>query len=193
MNKSLQQCFEAIDSVNAKDPEHENYNDGAIAKALLYGQRMSACQKQYFDDASDLLCIAVRAQHLERWAITRDQYEKTRSGYLLWRKALAKHHADRCTTIMQQQGYSGIDCATVADLLQKKNLKTNPETQCLEDIACLVFLQHYFDDFSARHNEDKIIRIVQKTWAKMSAQGHSIALQLALSDNSSELINKALQ
>lgn len=193
MNNSLQQCFEAIDAVNAKDPEQVDYHGRLTAKAVLYGQRMSACQKQFFDHASELLCIAVRAQHLERWVIGRDQYEKNRSGYLQWRKALAKHHADRCRSIMQQHGFSESDCDVVAELLQKKNLKTNPETQCLEDVACLVFLQHYFDDFSTQHTEDKIIRIVQKTWAKMSAQGHNIALQLELSDNSSKLINKALQ
>jgi hypothetical protein len=80
--------------------------------------------------------------------------------------------------------------------LRKEKLKTNNDTQTLEDVACLVFLQYYFDAFAAKYtekdNEAKIIRIVQKTWGKMSDRGHEIALSLTLPDHLAALVGKAL-
>ena len=58
---------------------------------------------------------------------------------------------------MIDQGYSEEDAERVADLLLKKNLKSNPETQALEDVACLVFLEHYLEPFAAKHSEGTVI------------------------------------
>ena len=55
-----------------------------------------------------------------------------------------------------------------------------------------MFLQFYFDEFAAKHNEEKIIRIVQLTWRKMSAQGQEIALTLSLPPHLATLVGKAL-
>ena len=38
--------------------------------------------------ASEALQLAVRAQHIARWRIARDEYPMGRAGYLAWRKAL---------------------------------------------------------------------------------------------------------
>ena len=62
----------------------------------------------------------------------------------------------------------------------------------MEDVVCLVFLQYYFEDFAAKHEDEKVIDIVKKTWAKMSAEGHEAALRLPLSPESLRLIKAAL-
>ena len=80
----------------------------------------------------------------------------------------------------------------VRQLLRKKALKKDPETQTLEDVICLVFLEGYFTDFARKHDEGKLINIIQKTWAKMSARGQEVALQLDLSPDDRALIEKAL-
>jgi hypothetical protein len=81
----------------------------------------------------------------------------------------------------------------VGFLLQKKKLKRDPETQTLEDVICLVFLQYYLEPFMQKHPEDKLIDILQKTWNKMSEEGREAALNLPLSDGARRLISKALE
>ncbi|MDP6152604.1 MAG: DUF4202 family protein, partial [Phycisphaeraceae bacterium] len=71
-------------------------------------------------------------------------------------------------------------------------LKTNPDTQTLEDVACLVFLESYFADFSTQHDRDKIVRILRKTWAKMSQRGRELALTIEMAHDARELVNQAL-
>ncbi|HIG79389.1 MAG TPA: DUF4202 family protein, partial [Cycloclasticus sp.] len=51
---------------------------------------------------------------------------------------------------------------------------------------------HYFDAFAEKHADEKIIDIVQKTWGKMSDNGHTAALKINFSANQQLLINKAL-
>ncbi|MCR9229374.1 MAG: DUF4202 domain-containing protein [Flavobacteriaceae bacterium] len=43
-----------------------------------------------------------------------------------------------------------------------------------------------------KHDDDKIISILQKTWKKMSPKGHKAALNLSLSKRGMELVSKAL-
>jgi Domain of unknown function (DUF4202) len=93
---------------------------------------------------------------------------------------------------MLEHGYSEEAVETTAAIIRKEKLKSNNDSQTLEDVACLVFLQYYFDEFAAKHKEDKIIRIVQLTWRKMSAQGQEIALSLTLPPHLAQLVGKAL-
>jgi hypothetical protein len=93
---------------------------------------------------------------------------------------------------MVTAGYDGGMIERVSELLQKKNLKQDDEAQCLEDVACLVFIQHYLDDFAHQHQEQKLIPIVKKTCNKMSSKGQAAALRLKLSDAILALITKAL-
>ena len=78
-------------------------------------------------------------------------------------------------------------------MLEKKQLKKNLETQTLEDVICLVFLEFYFEPFSHKYPEEKLMDILQKTWRKMSEKGQQAALKLPLSKESLELIEKALK
>lgn len=182
----------AIDEKNALDPNQETVNGTAVAKELIYGQRMSECLDQFRPNASEHLQIACRAQHIQRWSIPRKDYPMDRPGYKRWRTDLAKFHAQLTAELMQENGYNDEDCARVQHLLQKKQLKRDAETQTLEDVACLVFLTFHLDDFASRHAEEKIISIVQKTWNKMSDDGHTAALKLSFSDDMGKLVGKAL-
>ena len=61
----------------------------------------------------------------------------------------------------------------------KKGLKVNPDTQLLEDIADLVFIEHYMLGFAGKkpdYSEEKWLDIVRKTWKKMSPAAHEFAL-----------------
>jgi hypothetical protein len=179
----LARALAAIDAANAEDP---------AGKELVYGQRMTAWLAKLAPDAGEPLQIAVRAQHIQRWKIARAAYPEGRAGYKRWRSELARMHAEQAAAIAAAAGYGGDECARVRDLVQKRRLATDPEAQTLEDVACLVFLEHYFAEFQPKHDRAKVIDIVRKTWAKMSEQGRAAALQLPLGPAERALIEEAL-
>lgn len=189
---SLNSVLNAIDAINREDPNLIKINDKMQAKELVYGQYMSQCLTLYWPEASEYLQIAVRAQHIKRWQLKRTEFPTGKAGYLTWRKEQGKFHAQTTKSLMLQQGYGEQEAEQTAAIIRKEKLKSNSDSQTLEDVACLVFLQYYFDDFAAKHNEDKIIRIVQLTWRKMSQQGQQIALSLTLPDHLGKIVSKAL-
>lgn len=183
-----------IDEANSQDPNTETCpaSRATHPKELLYSQRMTEELLTFEPNASEYLQIAARAQHIERWKSPRNNYAEGRAGYNEWRTELALFHAECTIAIMKTSGYSSEDCDRVKRLIQKKQLRSDTETQTLEDVICLVFLKHYFDAFSKKHDEGKIIDIVKKTWKKMSDRGHQAALKIQFPPNISTLVTKAL-
>ncbi len=183
----------AFDQANAHDPRQESDENGqTVACEVLYASRMSRMMQAFCPHASEALQLAARSQHIERWILPRDQYSLDRKGYLQWRSDLKLHHAARATEIMLAEGYDAAMCERVAALLKKEKLKSDEESQVLEDVICLVFLQYYFAEFAKAHDEAKLIDILQKTWRKMSDAGHQAALSLPLPDEQKTLVAKAL-
>lgn len=189
----LASTLAGIDALNAADPNQAQEAGRSRPKELLYAERMSACLAQLEPGASEALQIAVRAQHLERWRIPRSEYPEGRKGYKRWRLDLANLHAQRAGEVMAGCGYEPAMIERVQRMLRKEQLKRDAEVQTLEDVACLVFLQHYFGDFSAKHERAKIITILQKTWNKMSERGHAAALALDLPPALADLVAEALR
>lgn len=189
---ALEQVLQAIDNCNEQDPNKVSHNGAEIAKELLYSQRMSTTLANFAADASEHLRIAARAQHIQRWTLPRSDYPMDRAGYKQWRTTLGKIHADTTAALMAAAGYAQADQDRVRFLLQKKSLKTDPEVQTLEDVICLVFIEHYLSEFAAKHEEAKLLDIIRKTWLKMSDAGHAAALQLPLSPALLALVGKAL-
>jgi hypothetical protein len=153
---------------------------------------MSARLSVFRPDATPELQVACRAQHLCRFRVPRAEYPTGREGYLRWRRDLGRMHAELLREILQESGADEAFVEKAASLVQKKRLRTDPEAQALEDVACLVFLEHYALAFAGQHDEAKVIDIVQKTWGKMSDAGHAAALALTLPDAVSAVVKKAL-
>jgi CRP-like cAMP-binding protein len=103
-----------------------------------------------------------------------------------------QHHADLAGAILAEVGYGADTVKAVSRLLRKEGLKRDPEVQTLEDVVCLVFLEHYFDEFAEEHEEDKLVDILARTWVKMSERGRSAALELPLSGRARRLVGRAL-
>lgn len=181
-----------IDKMNSEDINTYEVYGMEYSKELLYSRRMTVKLLQSHPNASKALRIAARAQHICRWKIARDSYPMDRVGYLKWRETLKKMHADLTSEILKTVGYDDEFIDRVSLLITKKLLKKNEETQVLEDTVCLVFLDYYFEEFAAKHTDNKIIDILQKTWGKMSENGHTLALKLKLSESSLALVQKAL-
>ena len=170
----------AIDAANARDPNTIEVDGRSVAAELVYGRRMSATLAGLAPDASEPLRIATRGQHIERWTSPRRGYPEGRAGYLRWRKDLQAFHAARVGEIMTASGYDAAAIGRVGELIRKERLKADAEAQMLEDVACLVFLAHYLDDFLRKTDHDKLAGILAKTWNKMSPIGREAAGKLAL-------------
>ena len=188
----FQYAVQLFDEVNSKDPNQEIFEGKSYPKELLYAERMTQVLRGFEPNASESVQLAARCQHICRWESARDSYEMNRTGYLLWRQDLKKFHAQKATEILEKVGYEKETIKRVAFLVQKKQLKRDPETQLLEDVICLVFLAFYFDPFAEKYSEEKLIDIVQKTWRKMSERAHSEALKLPFSKPALALVSKAL-
>ena len=194
--EKLNNTLSAIDDINSQDPNTVDIEDISQPKELVYGQQMTACLMQYWPQANEVLQIAVRAQHIKRWQLKRTEFAEGKTGYYQWRIAQGQFHAELTANIMLDEGYTQEEADKCAAILRKEQIKKNIDTQTLEDVACLVFLMHYFDAFAAKYtsqnNEAKIVRIVQLTWGKMSEEAHEIALSLTLPDHLAAIVTKAL-
>lgn len=175
----LSAILAAIDAANADDPKRETADGVEVPHAVLYGRRMSARLARFAPEASEALRIACRAQHLRRFDLPRSSYPMDKPGYHAWRNAQKAAHAEKAGALMAAAGYDADEIARVGSLIRKERLKRDAEAQTLEDVACLVFLEFEFAAFAAPHADDKVVDIVAKTWAKMSARGQAAALELA--------------
>ena len=179
-----QAAIAAFDQANGEDPNQERHLGRAIAKELLYSQRMGEMQERYAPEASEAVRLAVRAQHIQRWKVARSEFPMDRQGYLQWRSKLYRFHARTAGDLMRQAGYDDGMVGRVMAIVSKMGLKVNPETQLMEDVGDLVFLEHYMSDFAAKHpeyDEEKWLQIIGKTWRKMSPRAHEFALSGGIS------------
>jgi hypothetical protein len=188
----FEKALTLIDAVHREDPQVEVVEGIARPSEALYAERMSAWVERLQPDASELLRLAVRCQHLRRWAIPRDRYPTGRLGYHQWRTAQARAHAQAAGVLLRQAGYDEASIARVQALIRKERLRQDPETQCLEDAACLVYLEYGLPGFAAQHDEAQVIDILQKTWNKMSPRAREEALRLKLTPHARALLDKAL-
>mgnify|MGYP002623443666 CR=1 FL=1 len=182
----------AIDQAHTADPTRTA--DGRPAE-LVYADRVEAWVKRLVPDAPELLLLAARCQHLERWKTPRSSYPEGRLGYLEWRKVLYKQQADRARALLLQAGVPAEEAEEAAVWVSKTGLKTNPGTQALEDAAILVFLENEIQAFLAQHADkprETMVNILRKSWRKLSPQGQEAAASLTLPPEVRTLLQEAL-
>lgn len=185
-------ALKLIDEAHALDPKKVTVDGKDVPYELHYAQKMSSYLEKRDPSAPEVLRLAIRAQHFRRWEIARDSYPLNKQGYHAWRTYLKKRQAEMASQICLDCGYSDEDATRVASMIRKENLKKDEETQVLEDVACLVFLDDQFEEFEKEHDEDKIVNILKKTWGKMSERGHELALEISMSDHAKYLVTRAL-
>ena len=188
----FQAAIDSFDAANREDPNLRVFQGRSFPQQLLYGQRMSHWLEQLEPDAAETLQLAARGQHVCRWMIPRSEYPLDRAGYYRWRTRLYEFHAEKAGGILANVGYDQPTIARVQDLLRKKNLKSDPQMQALEDVACLVFLEHDFADLARRHEAAKMIEIIRKTWKKMLLRGRQAALDVPMAEADRDLLQRAL-
>lgn len=189
----FEEAIAAFDRANAEDPSTVLVAGQERPRELVAAERLSRWVERLAPDAPETLRLAARCQHLRRWEIPRSTYAEGRIGYLEWRKALGRFHADRAAEILQRAGYGDDVVERVRSINQKKSPSRDPDVQTMEDALCLSFLEFELDEFSAKHPADKVVDILRKTWRKMSDRGRARALELPLSDRARAFVGQALK
>jgi hypothetical protein len=194
----FEQAIALFDAANAADPNLEDAGGQLRPKELLYAERMSGMLQRFAPDANEAVQLAVRAQHIQRWTVPRNTYPMTPVGYKQWRTGLYKFHAETAGALMREAGYDETAIEQVERIVAKKGIKVNADSQLLEDIASLVFIEHYLTVFAAQHpeyDEAKWCDIIRKTWQKMSAAARDFTLKggITLPPDLTPLIVKAIE
>lgn len=187
----LKEAFSKFDTYNATDPNTEEFEGKTYPKEVLYAKRMTKKLNDYVPNASEYMQLAVRCQHIGRWEIARTSYPMDRAGYLMWRSQLKLHHAKIAEPILKECGYDAETIEKVKALLLKKQLHQNPDTQLIEDVICLVFVEYYLDGFAKQHSGEKMVDILKKTLKKISPKGIEAALKISMTEHVKQLILKA--
>jgi hypothetical protein len=177
---------------NAADPNRIDDSGTLRPRELVDAERLVVAVNRLDPNASEALRLAAHCQHLRRWEIPRTEYPEGRIGYLEWRKALSRFHAESATKILRDVGYDEATIEEVRAINQKRGIKQSPDVQTMEDALCLVFLEFEADEFVSKHDAESVVDILQKTWRKMSERGHRAALALPMSDGFRTLIERAL-
>ena len=188
----MEEAFLRFDSFNQLDPSEIIWNGQHYPSEYFYALRLYEWVKKLEPNASEPLLLASRSQHIGRWEIDRKTYPDGRSGYLRWRSDLAKFHAKKAIEILQSLEYDNYIITRVTEIILKKKLKMDSEVQTMEDALCLVFLQFQYDDLIKKQTAEKMIAILQKTWAKMSDKGKQVAMSLTYSSSGQQLLEKAI-
>ena len=190
--RMIELAHEQFDRMNAQDPKHIVVDGVSRPRELMLALWLYAWVEKVQPEASVPLRLAARCQHLMRFSFPRSDYPEGRVGYLKWRKDLSRKHADLASKVLYDVGFDPHLIEAVRQINLKQELKTNPDCQTMEDALCLSFLEHEYGEFCERHEEDKVIDIVQKTWRKMSKRGHDLALTIPLEGRAQQLIVRAL-
>lgn len=188
----FQETLAAFDAFNAQDLNMVEVEGLPLPKELHDALAMTRWVEALYPEASEAVHLAARCQHLCRWEVPRASYPEGRASYLKWRADLKKLHAAKSAEVLRAKGYdaSMIDAVNAINL--KQGLKSNPDVQQIEDALCLVFLETQYEGYLDRWEEAKVLRILKKTWSKMSDCGHAAALGLDYSARGRAVIKKAL-
>lgn len=180
-----EKAISLINETLKQDPKEE---------ALVYSNQCFDWLKIIKPDYDDAHEFAARCQHFRRWDIPRSEFPMDKKGYHQWRIKLYSYQADKAGELLQSVGYNLELIDEVKSMIAKKNLRKDENSQLIEDVACLVFLENYIQPFASSKNytEEKWIKIIQKTWGKMSDKAHKFALEINYPGPILDLIKKAL-
>lgn len=185
-------AVDAIDDVNAADPNTVVRRGRAEPLALVHGRLAAEWIDRLVPDADDAVRLAARAHHLRRWELPRRSYPTGRSGYLRWRKDQKVRHATDVAELLAGVGYAPAVIERVQELVRRERLSTDAGAQAVEDAACLVFIETQLADMESQLDHDHLIEVIRKTARKMSPAGLQAVSSIELGDTERALLAEAL-
>ena len=188
----FEDAITAIDAANADDPNQIEVGGEWKPKELAHAALMTEWVLRLDPGATEAQLLAARAHHLRRWSSPRSSYPAGRAGYLRWRTALRTQHAEEVAGMLTAAGYDDVTVARVQTIIRKEGLGSDPQVQVHEDALCLVFLATQLAGTTDDLGDEKMVEVIRKTAAKMSAAGLAHVAQLPMRDHDRALIRRAL-
>jgi hypothetical protein len=189
----LEKAFALFDAYNRQDPHQITEGGTTYPAEYFYAQQLHHWVTTLYPEAGEALLLASRCQHIGRWEIPREKYPEGKAGYLRWRQALSVLHAQKAGELLAEAGYTSEEIEPVQAIVRKSHLHQNPDSQAMENALCLVFFAYQYEDFRQGQSDDTVVRILKKTWKKMSEPGRAAALKLSYSEKGKALLDEALQ
>lgn len=180
-----------IDAANGDDPEVVVVDGETRPKEQAHAEMMTAWVTELDPEAGEAQLLAARAHHLRRWVVPRSDYPDGRAGYLRWRTAQKRRHAEEVAEIMTAAGYGPEMIEAVQRIVRKEGLGRDAPVQAHEDALALVFLQTQFRDLIDRLGPAKAAEVVGKTLEKMSPDGRSRAAALSFTAEERSVLEAA--
>jgi hypothetical protein len=168
-----------FEEAHQEDPRSVVVDGETSPWSAHYHRRLTHWVLHFDPGASVPLRLAAACQHIRRWQIPRTDYGAGRRGYRRWRSDLANMHAEMAREVLTNVGFDEDTIARVETLLRKIGLGRDAEVQLFEDAICRVFFENEYVDLAAKHDDDKMVDILRRTWTKMSDQGRRAAIALA--------------
>lgn len=192
----LAAAVEAIDRANAEDPNVLEVAgpDGVVErgpKELVHARMMTECVVDLDPHADEAQLLAARAHHFRRWTSPRSAYPEGRAGYLRWRTAARRRHAEEVAALLREVGYDEATVDDVARIVRKEGLGRDPRVQVHEDALCLVFLRTQLGPVAAQLGDEQTVDVLARTMGKMSEAGLRRALALDLGADGRRLLEAA--
>ena len=176
---ALAEALAAIDVANADDPN--SFEGRPLAQHQ--GQRAEHWVRELDSDASDELRLAARAHHLRRWEVPRNSYPEGRAGYLKWRAAQKRRHAEDLTALLSGHRFDEETIARAGEIVSKKGLGKDPEVQVFEDAVSLTFVETQLATLADTVDDpDQLAKILGKTLNKMSPDGRAALGRIDVDD-----------
>jgi hypothetical protein len=187
----LDAALNAVDEANRQDPNHITVDGVTWPLAELQGGRATHWVGELAADASSAVLLAARAHHLRRWSVARADFPDGRAGYHRWKRAVKEVHAQALVEVTDGLGLDPEVVARAQSLVRRVGLGSDPETQLIEDAACLVFLETQFEPLIDKIGRVKVVDAVRKTITKMSPAAISLAGRAIHSDLGREVLLEA--
>jgi hypothetical protein len=187
-------AFDHFQAAHFEDPRTILVNGVVVPWSVHYHARLGHWVRHFDPNASLPLRLAAACQHIRRWTVPRGDYEAGRRGYRRWRADLAQMHARTAREVLERVGMEEATITRVEALVRKVGLARDSEVQLFEDAICMVFFELDYADLVTKHDDDKLIDILRRTWEKMSPQGREAALSLSagMGDRERRLIETAI-
>ena len=192
LSDSYDSAVAAIDAANAADPNSISVGDTSGPLALVHGQLAAAWVWRLVAEPDEALLLAARAHHLRRWEMPRSTYPAGKGGYLRWRRDQKQRHAADIEAILVAAGYGPEFVARTQQLIRREQLASDPETQVVEDAACLVFIETQLAAMEPRLKHAHLLDVIRKTARKMSPAGLAAVADTDLDPRARALLDEAL-
>lgn len=183
----------AIEQIHSKDITQEQHNGSLIPAEFLYGKRMLKTLELVSPESSYAMKLAVQCQHLQRWGVPRSSYTYDRRGYHEWRREVMKYQLEQTINLLSSISIDEIDIKWIAQVINAQENKADSNGLIIMDTACLVFLKWYMEPFAKKHESEKVLDILKKTFRKMSTDAQNLISKLDLPESSLQVLNQAIR